>query len=140
MAYIDTSVLVAYYYPEALSSAAQLEIRTASPPAISLLCELEFISALALKTRTGELSSESADIVLSEFRQHRGKGIFQILPIEEKEYSIACKWLSMFKTALRAPDALHLATAFSNGLTLITADQALSRAADQFDISCRLLC
>jgi len=139
MAYIDTSVLVAYYYPEALSSAAQLEIRAASPPAKSMLCELEFISALALKTRTGELPAESAQVILSVFRRHRTDGIYRILPIEDREYSTACKWLSMFKTTLRAPDAFHLAAAFSNGLTLITADKALSQAADLFHISHRLL-
>jgi len=35
MAYIDASVLIAYYWPEPLSSAAQSEIRRAEGPAIT---------------------------------------------------------------------------------------------------------
>jgi len=56
MSYIDTSILVAYYWPEKLSPAAQAAIRRAGTPTISTLSEVEFISALALKRRTGDIA------------------------------------------------------------------------------------
>jgi predicted nucleic acid-binding protein len=48
MAYIDTSVLVAYYCPEPLSRAAEKSIRSAASPAISPLVEVELCSARPL--------------------------------------------------------------------------------------------
>jgi len=139
MAYIDTSVLVAYYWPEALSRAAQAEIRRAEGPVISPLSELEFISALALKIRTGELNEKSARLILSTFRQHRADNVYQILPIEAREYTIACEWIGMFRTPLRALDALHLAVSFSNALILITADKTLAESARQLGVNYKLI-
>ena len=40
---------------------------------------------------------------------------------------------------LHAPGALHLAAAFANDLTLLTADKALSRSARQFGVRCELI-
>ena len=57
MVYVDTSVLAAYYCTEPLSAAAQTAIREAHEPVISLLVEVEFASAVALKVRTGELTA-----------------------------------------------------------------------------------
>lgn len=139
MAYIDTSVLVAYYWPEKLSRAAQAEIRKAVDPAVSPLGEAEFHSALALKTRTGEMDEECARRIMSVFRLHRADGIYRIVPVEAREYAIACEWIATFRTPLRTLDALHLATAFSNGLTLITADKVLAEAAGCFGVKYRLL-
>jgi predicted nucleic acid-binding protein len=139
MAYIDTSVLVAYYWPEALSRAAQAEIRRAKGPSISPLSELEFISALALKIRTGEINEKSARLILSTFRQHRADNVYQILPIEAREYEIACEWIGMFRTSLRALDALHMAVSFCNGLTLITADRTLAESASQLGVMNKLI-
>jgi len=134
MAYIDTSVLVAYYWPEALSGAAQAEIRRAKRPAISPLSELEFISALALKIRTGEVNEKSARLILSTFRRHRADNVYRILPLEAREYAIACEWIGMFRTALRALDALHMAVSFSNDLALITADKTLAESAKKLGV------
>ncbi len=139
MIYIDTSVLVAYYWPETLSRAAQTEIRRSTSPSISPLNELEFISALALKIRTREINEESARLILSMFRRHRAENIYQILAIQAREYAIACEWLGMFRTSLRAPDALHLAVSFSNGLTLVTADKILAESAGQLGVKHKLL-
>jgi len=122
MAYIDTSVLVAYYCPESLSEAAEKAIRMADAPAISPLTEVEFCSALAIKTRTREIKVESAERLLSQFRLHLEERRYRIVPIEAKEYALACDWIGRFSTPLRTVDALHLVTAFSNGLTLLTAE------------------
>lgn len=139
MAYIETSVLVAYYWPELLSGAAQAEIRKAERPAISPLSELEFISALALKIRTRDVHEKSARLILSTFRQHRADNVYRVLPIEAREYAIACEWMGMFRTALRALDALHMAVSFSNDLTLITADKTLAESARRLGVRYKLL-
>jgi predicted nucleic acid-binding protein len=139
MAYIDTSVLIAYYWPETLSQAAQSEIRRAANPSISPLTVVEFISALAIKIRTREMDEESARRILSIFRLHRADGVYRILPIEAREYAIACEWLGTFRTSLRALDALHLAAASSNGLRLITSDKTLAESARQLGVRHKLL-
>ncbi len=164
MVYVDTSVLIAYYWPESLSSAAQSEIRKAEGPAISPLSEVEFHSALALKKRMKEMDEESARRILSAFRVHRADGVYRMVPIEAREYVLSCEWLLMnwpasassysytsravvraanvlgtFRTSLRALDALHLAAAFSNGLTLVTADRILAESARHFGVKHRLI-
>ena len=45
--YVDTSLLVPYYCPEALSQRAERTLRADPRPAVSDLVEVEFFSALA---------------------------------------------------------------------------------------------
>ena len=139
MAYIDTSVLIAYYWPEALSEAAQAEIRRAKPPTVSALTEVEFRSALALKTRTGDMDEGLARQALSAFRLHRLEGVFRIVSIEAREYAMASEWIETFKSPLRTLDALHLAAASSNDLRLVTADKALAESAKLFGVRHKLI-
>ena len=139
MAYIDTSVLVGYYCPEPLSAAAEKLIREADGPTISPLTEVEFCSALAVKVRTRELSVKTAERLLSQFRLHLEERLYRIVPVGVREYLLAADWISRFAVPLRPVDALHLATAFSNGLELITADRALARCAGRFGVEHRLI-
>ena len=139
MAYIDTSVLVAYYCPEPLSATAEKVICGADAPAISPLTEVEFCSALAIKVRTRGLDVKVAERLLSQFRLHLEERRYRIVPVEAKEYVLACDWIGRFSTPLRTVDALHLATAFSSGLRLITADRNLARAARHFGVEHELI-
>ena len=138
MTYIDTSILAACYCPEPLSGTAQDEVRKAGALAISPLSAVEFYSALALKTRTGEMSADAARRVLVSFRLHHAEGIFRVVPIEAREYALACEWISTFAAPLRTVDALHLAAAFCNGLTLLTADKDLAHSAKRFGVKHKL--
>lgn len=137
--YIDTSVLVAYYWPEKRSRAAQAAIRRADGPAISPLVEAEFHSALALKTRRGDMDVECARRILSVFGLHRADGIYRVVSIQAREYVLACQWIGTFRSSLRTLDALHLAAAFTHGLTLITADKALAESARCFGVTHKLI-
>jgi len=139
MSYIDTSILVAYYWPERLSRAAQAAIRRAESPTISTLSEVEFISALAIKRRTGEITETSARRILTIFRQHRAGHVYRLVPIEAREFAVASEWLATFRTSLRALDALHLATAFTSGLVLITADKVFAESAGRLGIKHELI-
>ena len=139
MAYVDTSVLVAYYSPERLSPKAQKAMRRSGPPVISPLTEVEFYSALSLKVRTGELEEDSASRISSLLQLHIEDGRYGIVPVEAREYALACEWLGRFSVNLRTVDSLHLAAAFSNDLPLLTADKALAESAKRLGVKHNLV-
>jgi predicted nucleic acid-binding protein len=135
MAYIDTSVLVACYVPEAGSAKAQRAVARGGRAAISLLVEVELASALSRKVRSGELSEADGRKVLRQFQRHVADGVYEMFPLAAEEYGVACDWLARFDTSLRTLDALHLAVAFCNRLTLVTADETLARGAAALGVS-----
>ncbi|HPD15860.1 MAG TPA: type II toxin-antitoxin system VapC family toxin [Planctomycetota bacterium] len=139
MAYLDTSLLAAYYCPEPLSTAVQKAILETASPTISPLVEIEFCSAVALKVRTREFDGATANKVVSLFRLHVTDHRYAIVPIEAREYDLAREWIGRFAVPLRALDALHLAAAFANDLTLLTTDKPLARCAQQFGVKHRLI-
>jgi len=58
MAYLDTSILAAYYCPEPLSDLVEKLIVQLDEPAVSHLTEVELASALSKKIRGGWLTME----------------------------------------------------------------------------------
>ena len=66
-AYIDTSVLGAYYCPESLSAAAEDALRRIEAPVISILSEVEFCSLISKKRRLKELNQRQATEILDLF-------------------------------------------------------------------------
>ena len=90
--YIDTSVLLPCFYPDAISDAAQV-----------------------------------ASSVLAS------------IPLTQAHYDLACDWLSSFATGLKTVDALHLAVAATEALTLIIADRTLADSAGQLAVKCQLV-
>ena len=134
MVYVDTSVLVAYYFPEALSNKAEVVLRSADRPTLSSLTELEFSSAVAMKVRLGDLDVKTAKRLIGKLTTHVDQNSYHIVAIGTMEYKLAREWIGDCTTTLRAPDALHLATAFLHGLTLITADKGLARSARHYGV------
>jgi predicted nucleic acid-binding protein len=139
MAYVDTCVLVAVYCPEALSAAVQAAIQADPEPTISSLTEVEFVSALAMKTRMGELDPAAATLIQTTFRRHLDDEIYRRVAIESPHYHQAAAWIGTFDTPLRTLDALHLAAAHVLGQPLLTADRALARAAAHLGVDCELI-
>lgn len=133
-AYIDTSVLAAFYCPETLSQVAQRELAKVADRVISPLVELEFCSAVAMKVRTKELASDEAQRVFDLFQKHLDAGEYRVVPIENSEFVAARNWIKRLSTPLRALDAIHLATAFANALVLLTADRGLAKIASHFSV------
>ena len=76
-AYVDTSVLGAYYCPEALSSVAEEAIRRIETPVISVLSELEFSSLVAKKRRLKELNARQSRRILDLFGTHVSEGFYR---------------------------------------------------------------
>lgn len=139
MSYIDTSILAAYYCPESLSAAVQKTLGKIKQPFISPLVELELYSAVAAKVRARELEATAGRRILDLFKKHLADGCYGILSIDASEYCMARDWIGGFSSSLRAADALHLAAAAANGLTLLTADKSLARSAGQFGVQCTLV-
>jgi hypothetical protein len=139
MTYIDTSLLAAYYCPEKLSNAAQKALAKTPQPVISPLVEVELYSAVAAKVRVRQLDAASARRIVALFQKHLAAGCYGVVPIETAEYNLARDWIAGFASPLRTLDALHLAAAFTNDLTLLTADKALARSAEHFGVTCQLV-
>jgi len=137
--YLDTSVLVAYYCPEALSDQVEALLRSRAGPVISELTELEFHSAVARKVLEGGLDRADGLRILSEFGTHVDGGWYTKLRIESPQYRLARDWLSQLHWPLRSLDALHLATVSKANTVLVTADAHLARVADSLGIAMLLV-
>jgi len=129
MFYIDTSVIVAYYYPEPLSEKAEAFLMAHLRPAISTLTEVEMFSALSRKIREGQLSRKDAARIVAKFLSHVDAHFYTHLLVEPHHYRLARDWIGLFHTNLKTLDALHLAIAHGEGLTFVTADQGLAESA-----------
>jgi len=139
MPYIDTSVLTAYYWTEARTPAVQACLAQISDPVVSPLVEVELHCAIARHVRSGACTQAAAQAIFAIFRRHLIEPRFRTVPVTAPEYTLACDWIAQLDTPLRVLDALHLATAHANGLSLLTADQAFANAAQALGIPCELL-
>lgn len=128
--YVDTSVVVAYYCPEPLSDKAEKFLTTHLQPAISALTELELFSAVSRKVRERGISERDAKRILATFVSHTDNKFYSYIPFLQHHYRLARDWISLFKWGLKSLDALHLAIASSEGLTIVSADRNLIRSAE----------
>ena len=139
MIYLDTSVLVAYYVPEVLSEQVQQRLLAASIKTVSELVQTEFVAALALRQRIGDLSLTDVQKVASLFTRHLHNGSYRSLHLNSAVYRQARDYIARFDLPLKAPDALHLAAAALEQLPLVTADRQLARNAEMLGIAVELL-
>ena len=130
MVYIDTSVIVAYYYPEALSQKAEEFLLSHANPAISNLTEVEVFSAISRKTREGGLEKRTARRILAKFMEHVDGRFYMKLWLGPHHFRLARDWMGLFNTGMRSLDALHLAVASTQGCPLVTADRGLAESAE----------
>lgn len=127
--YVDTSVLGAYYCPEDLSASAEKAITALDALSISPLTEVEFVSLVMRKRRARDFTQRKAEKILDAFRAHVADGYYKKIKIEPEHYHVARDLLIKSKHGLRTLDALHLALAHANTLTLLTADRSFAAAA-----------
>lgn len=128
-AYVDTSVLGAYYCPEPMSAEAERALHRIRIPAISALGEVELFSLIARKRRLRELTENQAQAVRDLFDNQLAEGFFQRISLRGEHFVRARQLVSVRAHALRTLDALHLAVAIGASLPILTADQGLARAA-----------
>ena len=136
-AYVDTSVLGAYYCPEELSSAAEEALRRTETPVISMLSELEFCSLIAKKRRLKELTAIQARKILDLFTSHVAEGFYRRVSLAAEHYLKARQLINVTQIRLHTLDGLHLAAAILEALPLLTADRVLAAAAKRH--KCRVI-
>jgi predicted nucleic acid-binding protein len=64
---------------------------------------------------------------------------FNYLPIAANHYSLASNWISQFILPLKSLDAIHLAIASCEDLSIVTLDHQLYQNARKLDIEVILL-
>ncbi|MEG4233615.1 type II toxin-antitoxin system VapC family toxin [Microcoleus sp. Pol11C3] len=80
MIYIDTSVLVPFYLPEALNDAVDELLSIEDTPALSQLVEVELFSAVARKLRLREISPEEARQIANNFQTDLDENFYTRIP------------------------------------------------------------
>jgi predicted nucleic acid-binding protein len=137
---VDTSVLAAYYCPEPLSETAEEILTACEIPVISHLTTVEIASAVSRKIRQRELSLNDGNKIINQFQLHlTEQQLYRLLPVEQRHYQMARNWIVQFNASLKTLDALHLAVAFAESLTLLTADISLAKAAQFFGVDCNII-
>lgn len=139
--YLDTCLLVSLFHNDAGYSAAEawLARSCAQELWISHWVLLAFASATALRIRRGELDrarGEDLQVELDTFRAER----LALLEPRAEDFLLAQSWLRLDPASgLRAGDALHLAVAHRQGLTVVSADHVLVNAARRLDLRAELV-
>jgi uncharacterized protein len=128
-AYIDTSVLGAYYCPETLSATAEIALRKIRTPVISTLSEVEFCSLISRKRRLKEFNERQSKQILDLFGTHVAEGFYRRVSLTTEYFLKARLLVASGIGALHTLDALHLAVASAESLPLMTADRGLAKAA-----------
>lgn len=114
MLYLDTSLLVSLYCPDANSLAAVELLRKADAPLlITNLCEIEATNALGLRLFRKEITPAQAELSRKNFELDLHGGVYQYRTIPEAAYSrartLSLEWTPRLGT--RTADLLHLAAA-----------------------------
>ncbi len=111
MIYVDTSVWVALLTRETSTLRVERWFTHATETLVSADWALtEFHSAIAIKSRTGQLSAGQAREALSLFDQIGSGGLIWIA-VSRTAFRMAAPWLDDYSHGLRGADALHLAVA-----------------------------
>ena len=140
MLYLDTSVLISSMTnePSTVNTQSWLQQQDASLLTISDWVETEFSSALSIKLRTGQLTTEQRGAALAQFAQ-LAANTFTTLPVEPYAFPAAARFCDQSHLNLRAGDALHLAICAGHGATICTLDQTMAQAAPHLGVACVLL-
>jgi predicted nucleic acid-binding protein len=126
MIYLDTSVAVALFIPEARTARVKEWFALCPDPIASAdWIVTEFASALSLKERRGEVGAQAAQALWSEFESFCGTGL-RLVPVSRKAFEVAARMTRNSASGLRSGDSLHLAVALDIGAShLATADSVL---------------
>ena len=137
--YLDTSVVVSFFIREVHTAAVRdwLMRDIKADNIISEWTITEFHSALSLKLRTGQISSE-IKLEAEEFFGQSLKTIFKLISVSSIDFARAAELASKPELWLRAGDALNLAIAEREGATLATVDKRLFAAAEQIGIQAHI--
>lgn len=135
MVYLDTSLIVPYFLPEATSARVEAFLRGFSEGlAVSLWTKTEFASVVGIKQRCGQISAQQADAALERFREIVSAYFIVVAP-REQDFDLATEYLAQRDLGLRAGDALHLAIAANHRAErLYSLDKELVAAAARLNV------
>ena len=130
MIYLDTSVAIPMFAPEAASGSILAWLDTCQDDLVSADWILtEFASALLVKVRRGDLTEKHARLIWDNFDVFSRSGL-RLVPVTRSAFVGAAELIRKAAGALRAGDALHLAMAIEVGATgVATADDQLDHSA-----------
>ena len=133
--YLDASVMLPILVKEPASAVVDAFMATLQQePWVSDFAAAEVASALSRLVRTGRLQAADGTVCLSDFDIWRA-AMTRPAEIHAADVRLADVYVRRFDLGLRAPDALHLATARRLDATLITLDRRLAAAAREMGIA-----
>ena len=139
MIYLDTSFLTPLFRQEAVSD--QIQDCLAGLPsgtlAISSWTRVEFASVMARDVRMKTIDSVTARRLIAAFDALADNSLHVLIPVAA-DFQRAQSFVCEFAAQLRAPDALHLAIANSNGIEeILTLDEGLVQAATRLRLKAK---
>jgi predicted nucleic acid-binding protein len=140
MIYTDTSVWVALLTSEAGTARVEQWFEPMSETLVSADWTLtEFHSAIAIKTRTGQLLGDQVKEVLAFFEQLSAGGL-TLIPVSRAAYRAAAALVDDYQQGLRGADALHIAVAQELGIQrFATLDRNQAANAQRLGLTLELL-
>ncbi len=136
MIYVDTSLLLPVYTPEAQSERANRILESDSFILISDLTVAEFYVGLARKVKLKFLTPRQAEAAGACFETHLAEGLLNRTALHSAHTEAASHLAIRSAIMLRTLDALHLAVAMGLGLDrLATFDNRLADAARGFGLT-----
>ena len=139
--YVDSCVVLSLFLGDSGYGAAEqwLFNQADQPLWISHWVLLEFAGVVALCLRRGDVTTQRALAIQSEFECFRQERLSLLEP-RGGDYLQARQWFQQHQgPPLRSGDALHLAMAKRHNLTFATADQGLARGAESLNLPCQLI-
>jgi predicted nucleic acid-binding protein len=140
MRYLDTSLLVAALTNEAATGRVQAWLGKwqSDSLAISEWVITEFAAALSMKLRTRQIDEKYRARAVAEFTKMTANAV-AVLNVTAAHFKVATRLAGDVKLALRAGDALHLAIANEQGVSLCTLDKQLAKAGKILGVSTELV-
>jgi len=135
--YLDTSFIVPFYTLEATSERVEVFLRDSSSGGlmVSRWAGVEFAGMLARNVRMKLQAEGHARILMQRFNEDM-RATFRPYTPSAADFALAATLaLAAPASGLRGADALHLAAAKHQGITLYTFDKTLLRAAGTLGIS-----
>jgi predicted nucleic acid-binding protein len=127
--YVDTSVLVALFFPEVHSAQADELLRVNRPAlVISDFTAAEFASGVSRRVRIRELTRTEGQAVLLDFDEWAPREMQQVETLSG-DIAVATAFIRRLDLTLRTPDALNMAIAQRIGAELFTFDKKMAQAA-----------
>jgi hypothetical protein len=127
--YLDTSLVVSALVHEPSSPAVLdwLAERRTAQLLISDWVVSEFSAALSVKLRSRQITDEVKETALAAFHALLASS-FDRLAVSREQFRLAAAFADRSLVGLRAGDALHLAIAAANAITVCTRDRRLAEA------------